>query len=408
MSRQRQFLAWLIAALAATALLGFILFQQYREARATWSTFLVGDPHEGLHLFQEKGCAQCHSVNGLGSRLGPDLGFELSPQSGPSQLVVAMWNHAPRMWERMEADRKPYPTLSRKEMANLFAYLYTQRYVEEPGDLGRGRDLFASKGCIQCHAVRGEGGQRGPDLAAITGVDTPIVWAQTMWNHAPTMETEMTRAGLTWPRFTKGEMGDLLAFVRNVSSSPRRESGLLPANVGRGRKIFEDKSCSACHAVEGHGGAVGPQLGPGKQADVTPGEFAALMWNHAPPMWRAMQERGIARPTFEGQEMADLMAFLFSIRCFDPVGSVPKGASLFAQRRCASCHGPQAEGSAQAPALRGRGIVFTPITFATALWKHGPKMYQRSVELREEWPILEEKDLNDLLTFLNSPPEGKP
>jgi hypothetical protein len=53
--------------------------------------------------------------------------------------------------------------------------------------------------------------------------------------------------------------------------------------------------------------------------------------------------------------------------------------------------------------LRGRGQSTTVITLATALWRHGPKMYQRSRELGRPWPTLKETDVADVLTFLNSP-----
>src|ERR1039458_10073353 len=168
-----------------TRMLGALMRDRYRNSPARWSSFLVGDPHEGATLFFEtKGCARCHAVNGEGGNSAPDLGFNRSPQSSVTQIVSAMWNHAPRMWEGMRAKKIAYPDLDHEDMANLFAFLYTARYVDEPGDERRGERLFASKGCVRCHGQQGTASGLAPDLSAMKGVDTPIVWAQTMWNHA--------------------------------------------------------------------------------------------------------------------------------------------------------------------------------------------------------------------------------
>ena len=404
----RHLLLWGLAAAGASALLVGVLQWDHKYGRARWANFLVGDPHRGFHLFQEKGCGHCHAVNGVGGRLAPDLGYQQPPPSGLDQIVTAMWNHAPRMWERMRKEKLPYPDLSYEEMAHLFAYLYTARYVDEPGDIHRGRELFSTKGCLRCHALYGVGGKVGPDLSSVAGVDTPIAWAQAMWNHAPAMEAELGKLGLPWPQFGRGEMNDLLAYIRDVTGGPRREFELLPASPDRGWQLFQSKSCIVCHSVKGEGGRVGPELGPRHELPLTIVQFTGLMWNHSPKMWRAMQARNILRPAFTGREMADLIAFLHSVRYFEPGGSPQMGEMLFARRGCSNCHGPRGEGTPSGPGLRGRGENFTSVTLATALWRHGPEMEQRTRKLGLPWPKLAESDVGDLLVFLNTPPEDRP
>ncbi len=407
MSSRRQLVFWLAAALVGLGLLGGVLRWERHYVRTRWANFLVGDPHQGRHLFREKNCARCHAVNGVGGRLAPDLGFEQVPQSNLSELAIAMWNHAPRMWERMRAEKVAYPELGFEEMAHLFAYLYTARYVDEPGDAYRGKQLFETKGCIRCHAVHGNGGGRGPDLAPFGYLMTPIAWTQAMWNHAPAMEAEFRKRGLPWPTFQGGEMNDLLAYLRELSAGPRREFELLPADPDRGWRLFQSKSCMACHAVKGEGGRVGPELGPGQELPLTIVQFAGLMWNHSPEMWREMKARGIARPTFTGREMADLIAFLHSVRYFESGGSPQMGRVLVARRGCGDCHGPDAGGSTLGPTLRGRGETYTSVTLAAALWRHGLKMYERTQQLGDPWPALAEDDFGDLVVFLNTPPTEK-
>lgn len=405
MTVRGKLLVWIVAALAASLLLIAILIWRHRSAEEFWSTFLVGNPHTGSHIFRGKGCSLCHAVNGVGAKVAPDLGFQRPARSTLNQLVTQMWNHAPLMWAQMDLEHMAYPHFSAEEMANLFAYLYTARYVDEPGDVVRGGRLFSEKGCIRCHAVGGEGGTLGPDLTELKPVATPIFWAQVMWNHAPAMETSMRQMNIDWPRFEGGEMNDLLAYIRRVRAGPLRESGLLPADPGRGWTLFQKKACIACHAINGEGGTSAPDLGAGVQLPPTLTQVAAQMWNHSPEMWAEMEAKGIDRPVFESQEMADLIAFLYSIRYSEMAGSPLVGQQLFSERECSRCHGADGQGGEFGPRLRGRGKFRTPVTLATALWSHGPRMYLRSQQLNVAWPTLKESDLGHLLAFLNAPPE---
>lgn len=397
-------LAWVAAALTASALLLAVLQWEHRYARARWANFLVGDPHQGSHLFREKGCAHCHAVNGAGGKLGPELGFERSPRANLNQLVSAMWNHAPRMWRHIEAEKVPYPDFDYEEMAHLFAYLYTARYVDEVGNAHRGQLLFESKSCSRCHSFYESGGKAGPSLTSVGSVYTPIAWSQAMWNHAPAMEAEMHKQGLAWPEFRDQEMSDLLAYLRERCAGPRQEFELLPADPERGWQLFQNKSCIACHAVRGEGGRIGPELAARAEPPLTIVQFAGLMWNHSPKMIREMQARDVARPHFTGREMADLIAFLHSIRYFEPGGSPQMGGMLFTRRGCGNCHGSNAEGAAEGPPLRGRGKTYTSVTLAVALWRHGPEMHQRAQQLSQPWPTLLDSDVGDLVIFLSTPP----
>ena len=62
------------------------------------------------------------------------------------------------------------------------------------------------------------------------------------------------------------------------------------------------------------------------------------MWNHFPEMFKAMQEENIEVPEFSAKDMADITAYLFSIRYFDPAGNGVAGKKLFQEKRCNVCH----------------------------------------------------------------------
>ncbi len=402
----RRTLMWVVAGLLTTTMLGATIFWTQKYSRQWWANFLVGDPHTGAAVFQRSGCAQCHSVNGTHRGSAPDLGFDRAPHSTLNELVAAMWNHAPVMWDEIRARKLKYPQLDTEDMAHLAAYLYASRYVDEPGNALEGRRLFNAKGCVRCHAVRGEGGTFAPDLTTI-GVDTPIAWTQAMWNHAPAMEAAFRKAGLPWPAFRDREMVDLLAYVREVSTGARSEYKFLPANPENGAKLFQTKSCAGCHSLGDKPDGPGPALGAGHRLPRSIVQFAGLMWNHSPEMYRTMSDRNVQRPQFEGREMADLLAFLYTSRYFEAAGSPQTGRTIFVARGCAQCHGDTAQGGAAAPGLRRRGAVFTSVSLATALWRHGPEMYRKCKERGQPWPNLNEQDVSELVSYLSTPPEEK-
>jgi len=49
--------------------------------------------------------------------------------------------------------------MEKKETADLFAFLYFIRYMDEPGDPPKGKILIETKACIKCHTVK-EGAKR--------------------------------------------------------------------------------------------------------------------------------------------------------------------------------------------------------------------------------------------------------
>lgn len=392
---------WALSGIAVVGLLVAVPGWQRARTRQHFSSFVAGDPHRGSELFEREGCHDCHSMNGRGGQVGPDLSLPAATQT-PDDLVAEMWNHAPAMWERMEAQGVTPPQLDAKDVADLFAFLYVSRYTDPQGDAEKGRKLFADRGCVRCHNPSAPGTRIGPDLST-TGADTPLAWAQTMWNHAPAMEARMKSMGLKWPQFSGPEMNDLLAYVRSISSGPRSEYQLLAADPEHGAAVFREKGCGTCHGLGGEHRGPGPNLGLGATTGATLVQFAGEIWNHSPAMWREMQTRGTQRPAFQGNEMADLVAFLFSIRYFEAAGSAERGQAIFAARGCSRCHGGDATGTDIAPALRRPERSYNSITLGTAVWEHGPKMYKQAKQSGVAWPKLETADVADLIAFLNRP-----
>ena len=163
-----------------------------------------GDPRTGEKLFAEKGCIRCH---GTGREV--DLTRKKDFPRTLAQLAGMMWNHSHEMWRRMEEKGITRQNLSSQETANLIAYLFSIRYFDEPGDLGRGRIVFTKKQCSLCHVK----GSKKLDLSGLKGQISPILMAAMMWNHGPEMLEKMRKAKVPWQKIDGKGMVDLMEYL---------------------------------------------------------------------------------------------------------------------------------------------------------------------------------------------------
>src|SRR6516162_1220863 len=182
---------------------------------------VMEDPSAGAKVFEVKGCAKCHSVNGVGGKIGPDLAKVSRPRTF-YDLAADMWNHLPKMTGKMRDLRIARPSLDSREAADLAGYLFTLNYFDTPGNVDAGRKLFTEKRCIVCHKYQGAGGAVGPDLDHLVQFRTPIAVASAMWNHGPQMAEKMKENGIERPTFTPDELRDLIAYLAPSSAGPQR------------------------------------------------------------------------------------------------------------------------------------------------------------------------------------------
>ena len=360
------------------------------------------DPRAGMKVFWSKGCIRCHPVLGQGGSIGPDL--SRSPSTGDRfQLAAAMWNHAPQMWQRMQQEHFELPTFELADMEDLFAFLGMTRSFDEPGDAKAGRELFQSKRCVECHAVRGQGGHVGPDLTVVASFRNPVAWVAAMWNHAAGMFQQLSRKNVAFPQFQGIEMVDLQSYIRSmggVQGQGQRQDYLLPPSAARGEALFRSKQCVVCHSIGGQGGKVGPDLG----RVVLPrryGEIAVVMWNHAPQMNRLATAASVPYPHFEPQELADLLAYLNSLPTTPP-GNAAAGGKIFASKGCSACHATTAGESSVGPNLTRLQQALTPASIARTMWNHGPAMLQRMERSSIAWPLFNSQELANTLAYLES------
>ncbi len=358
---------------------------------------LPADPLEGRIVFEEKKCVTCHAVGGYGGMAGPDLSKDQYFGSG-LELASIIWNHAPQMNRKFRQLRMDRPKLTEKEMRDLLGFLYYLRYLGEPGSVANGKHLVESKGCTTCHSVGGVGGTEAPDFKSIPRYSAPLYMVQAMWNHSPAMRAAMKKNNMKMPSMSGQDIVDIASYLKQVSDAPV-EARLSPGNPRRGRELFEDKGCSGCH------------VGEGKQKRIEPGlltinlkggvtEVASTMWNHSQMMMDKMENESIDWPRFEGNEMADIIAYIYFLGFEDKPGDAVKGRRIFESKGCVSCHAQGGGGKAlDLGTIKGFD---SPIRMIQLMWNHADEMEDLLISQNKRWPELSRADMRDLYTFLRS------
>ncbi len=351
----------------------------------------VQSPLAGSRVFGEKGCSKCHSINGVGGKVGPDLA-RVGENRSFDDLAAAMWNHIPQMTAEAKKRGIAFPSLSAPEAGDLIAFLFTENYFAIGGNAVSGKKLFTEKSCIQCHQIGGVGGVLGPSLDAVARAGSPIDVASAMWNHAPAMAEKMAARGVNRPMLSASELRDLITYLKSVApaGTPLQVS-VLPGRANEGRTLFGQKQCIKCHPIQGRGGKIGPDLGKrGLYRDLF--EFAAAMWNKAPAMLHQMALRKVSVPSLTSGEMADVIAYLRSFQYFGAPGNADRGRQLLADKQCIQCHASPSE-------LQEKGSD-SPAAVTAALWNHGGAMVMQRFEDRKiTWPQLNADDIGHIAAF---------
>lgn len=382
-------------AIAATGAVVVLMFFSATDTTPQQPT-LAGNPTSGERLFAERGCVRCHAIWGIGGDLGPDLG-EVGLGRSLMQLAGMFWNHTPRMIETVQSHGFRWSTFTESELADVISYIYYVKLFDEPGDAALGARWMREKRCSECHEVGGEGGQVGPALDMFAQYVASIPLAEELWNHGRVMREAQADSGVPVPRFSGSEIADIQEYIRRASRLRGRNVVLLPPpDPARGERLFQAKSCSACHGASGRGTPFGPDLRTAIQ-QLRVSEITGELWNHSARMTEVMEERGITYPLFARGELTDVVAYLYYLRFGETEGDRRAGEILFAEKGCGDCHtGDQPIG----PDLARSEVVGTQMGVATAMWNHAPSMYQGVQRAGIPWPLFRGNEMRDLAAYL--------
>ena len=342
---------------------------------------LAADSDRGARLFETLQCVGCHSINGVGGKVGPDLGRRVDRGFTPASLAATMWNHAPVMWAAMNERGIPAGNLDEQAAMDLFAYFYSAHFFDRLGDAERGKRAFTSDHCATCHTVNQA--QNGEPVIPLPAVNEPMQLVNAMWNHAATMREEFAKRKLNWPELSSQDLSDMLVYLRNLPAERRAPARVEITAGASGQELFQSKGCAACHT--------GGNSLAGKLKGQTLTDIAVEMWNHAPKM-------APGAPMLEVSQMREIVSYLWAKQFFEDAGNAVAGKRVFAARRCASCHNDPSSG---APKLLGAGQTFTGASMVSALWHHGPKMLAGMKAKGIAWPRFEDQDMSNLIAYLN-------
>jgi mono/diheme cytochrome c family protein len=248
------------------------------------------DAMAGATLYGQAFCSSCHAVQtAAGNLVGGDLGPELTKVG---TKVKSQWLQA---WLRNPGDydpgtKMPHYRFASKEIAILSGFLQAKSdsdfladvHLEEatPAQIAHGKQLVAEYGCASCHEINGvkKPENFAPDLTRVGSRSLAQLAFAPGVNHTISdyivAKIKTPRAfgpGLKMPqyKFTPQQVDAvttaLLAQTDRAQNQPVamrtasvHESDYKPA--GKAGQLMDDLRCFSCHAINGRGGDMAPDL----------------------------------------------------------------------------------------------------------------------------------------------------
>ena len=194
----------------------------------------------------------------------------------------------------------------------------------------------------------------------------------------------------------------LVAITLLAGRAWGQETYALWGDPQKGRKVYAEHGCATCHAINGVGGGLAPDLGRPPVRHKTVTQMAGVMWNHAPQMRRLRESKGLAPQPLTEPEMLDLLTYLYSLHFLDQPGSARRGERLFASKGCATCHRVAGDRPGIGSSLSRFRQYASPILWAEVMWTHAVNMEQKMKELGLEWPTFKENEMVDVITYIRA------
>ena len=246
----------------------------------------------GKTLVIERGCANCHAINGVkkpdnfapeltlvGSRplerilFAPGVPHTLADYIGAKIRQPRSFGNALKM---------PQYTLAPQQIDALATALLAQTQLAQtlPVSLriprpspsnyrpaGKAGQLIDDMRCFSCHKINGHGGEMAPDLTW-EGSSVQRAWLVSFLITPNTLRPALIRR---MPKFdvTDAEAGILADYIMTVYQTPAFDQETLdssrftPADVEHGKELFYGKyACQSCHIVDPNKdkGYIGPTL----------------------------------------------------------------------------------------------------------------------------------------------------
>jgi len=248
------------------------------------------DATAGASLYGESFCASCHAVqNAAGALVGGDLGPELTrigSKAKPEWLEA--WLRDPSVYD--PDTRMPHYRFDSKQVATLAGFLEAKTdsdllanvHLSEmtPAQIQHGKALVTEYGCASCHEINEikkpenfapELSRVGSRSLAVLAFPEGIPHTLQDYIEAKVRNPRAFGPGLKMPQYTFTDqqrtaiITALLSLTERAQTQPPalrtaavHESNYRPA--GRAGQLIADLRCFSCHAINGRGGDMAPDL----------------------------------------------------------------------------------------------------------------------------------------------------
>lgn len=244
----------------------------------------------GASLYGESFCASCHAVqNAAGLMVGGNVGPELTRigmKAKPAWL--AKWIGNPKVYD--PGTEMPHYRFDEKQIALITGFLGSKTdsdwmsgiHLDAPTNqqIARGKQLVSASGCTSCHVIDGlpKSENFAPELTVVGSLPLVKALFKPGMDHslpayieAKIREPRSLGPGLKMPQFSlspaqvQALTTALLAQTDRARTLPpsMRVAGVYPTPyepAGEAGRLMRDLNCFTCHAINGHGGDMAPDL----------------------------------------------------------------------------------------------------------------------------------------------------
>ncbi len=253
---------------------------------------IEGSYERGEQLFRESRCITCHSVEGKGGDIGPDLA-KVSSKIHPEYLYKFIKNPQGLLPDTL----MPTFGFSDQEVRDLVAFL-SEEYIDieleeeqiaqnmksiEGANVQRGKELIETYGCTGCHEIEGVEDEGEIGLKLTTFGDSHIskmdfgeinvpLDDKTVpnWIYNKMKNSRLFKEDLKMPDYSFSDIQAeaITTYLLSLKSEeipasyvkPFGESPSAYNPEGKFGKVLEKYRCLVCHKINGRGGELAPDL----------------------------------------------------------------------------------------------------------------------------------------------------
>jgi ubiquinol-cytochrome c reductase cytochrome b subunit len=220
----------------------------------------------GQKVYTDINCGYCHSINGVGGAIGPDLS-NVASQLTKDQMATYLKN--PDLM--VAGTLHPKLQFTADELNDLVAYLQT---LGPPVVYSAQAPALFTDNCAKCHTINGVGGTTGPDLSQ-EGSHRDINFLQSFIN-----DPRSVVAGTDMPAFhdvlSSDQIKDIASYLFSLKAplttpTPTVTPTGTPTPVNASAIYALD--CVLCHGPNRLGGN-GPPITASELSDLSPDQIA--------------------------------------------------------------------------------------------------------------------------------------